>query len=72
MLKSFSILIMPLLITLMQPAPDLSMITGEHRSWKSIYARCMGILLGNRADTKVLTFHDDRNGVEALFEIGKH
>jgi len=73
MLKSLSISNYALIDQLlMQPAPGLSMITGETGAGKSIMLGAMGMLLGNRADTKVLLHEDRKCVVEAVFEIGSY
>jgi DNA repair protein RecN (Recombination protein N) len=73
MLKSLSISNYALIDQLlMQPAPGLSMITGETGAGKSIMLGAMGMLLGNRADTKVLLHEDKKCVVEAVFEIGSY
>ncbi|MFT4857205.1 MAG: DNA repair protein RecN (Recombination protein N) [Algoriphagus sp.] len=73
MLKSLSISNYALIDQLlMQPASGLSMITGETGAGKSIMLGAMGMLLGNRADTKVLLHEDKKCVVEAVFEIGSY
>jgi DNA repair protein RecN (Recombination protein N) len=73
MLKSLSISNYALIDQLlMQPASGLSMITGETGAGKSIMLGAMGMLLGNRADTKVLLLEDRKCVVEAVFEIGSY
>ena len=73
MLKSLSIqnyaLIDQLLI---KPSSGLSMITGETGAGKSIMLGAVGLLLGNRADTKVLLFEGQKCIVEGVFEIGEY
>lgn len=73
MLKSLSIsnyaLIDQLLI---HPSNGLSMITGETGAGKSILLGAVGLLLGNRADTKVLFFEDQKCVIEGIFEIGAY
>lgn len=73
MLKSLSISNYALIDHLhMQPSAGLNMITGETGAGKSIMLGAVGMLLGNRADTKVL-LHDDRKCViEGIFEIGDY
>ena len=57
---------------LMQPSSGLSMITGETGAGKSIMLGAVGLLLGNRADTKVLLHEDKKCVVEGVFEIGDY
>lgn len=57
---------------LMKPSRGLSMITGETGAGKSIMLGAVGLLLGNRADTKVLLFEDKKCIVEGVFEIGAY
>ncbi len=57
---------------LMQPSAGLSMITGETGAGKSIMLGAVGLLLGNRADTKVLLHEDKKCVVEGVFEIGDY
>lgn len=73
MLKSLSISNYALIDQLhMQPSPGLSMITGETGAGKSIMLGAVGLLLGNRADTKVLLHEDKKCVVEGVFEIGEY
>lgn len=73
MLKSLSISNYALIDQLhMQPSPALSMITGETGAGKSIMLGAVGLLLGNRADTKVLLHEDQKCIVEGIFEIGNY
>lgn len=53
----------------MNPAPTLSTITGETGAGKSILLGALGLLLGNRADTKVLFDEGEKCLVEAVFDI---
>lgn len=53
----------------MQPSSGLSMITGETGAGKSIMLGAVGLLLGNRADTKVLLHEDKKCVVEGVFDI---
>ncbi len=53
----------------MQPSGGLSMITGETGAGKSIMLGAVGLLLGNRADTKVLLHEDKKCVVEGIFDI---
>jgi len=73
MLKSLSISNYALIDQLlMQPSPKLSMITGETGAGKSIMLGAVGLLLGNRADTKVLLHEDKKCVVEGVFEIHQY
>jgi DNA repair protein RecN (Recombination protein N) len=73
MLKSLSIQNYALIDQLlMKPGKGLSMITGETGAGKSIMLGAVGLLLGNRADTKVLLFEDKKCIVEGVFEIGEY
>jgi len=53
----------------MQPSAGLSMITGETGAGKSIMLGAVGLLLGNRADTKVLLHVDQKCVVEGVFDL---
>jgi DNA repair protein RecN (Recombination protein N) len=73
MLKSLSISNYALIDQLlMQPSPKLSMITGETGAGKSIMLGAVGLLLGNRADTKVLLHEDKKCVVEGVFDIHEY
>lgn len=73
MLKSLSISNYALIDLLhMQPSPALSMITGETGAGKSIMLGAVGLLLGNRADMKVLLHEDKKCVIEGTFEIGTY
>ena len=70
MLKRLSIKNYALIESLeMSPAKDLNVITGETGAGKSIMLGAVGLLLGNRADTKVLLQGDDKCIVEGEFDI---
>lgn len=70
MLKQLSIqnyaLIRQLDIT---PSAGLNIITGETGAGKSIMLGAIGLLLGNRADSKVLFDEDQKCFVEGIFDI---
>ncbi|WP_186757524.1 DNA repair protein RecN [Echinicola salinicaeni] len=70
MLKSLSISNYALIETLeMTPSSSLNMITGETGAGKSIMLGAVGLLLGNRADTKSL-FNDSKKCIiEGEFDI---
>ncbi len=53
----------------MRPSAGLSMITGETGAGKSIMLGAVGLLLGNRADTKVLLHEAKKCVVEGVFDI---
>ena len=53
----------------MQPSAGLSMITGETGAGKSIMLGAVGLLIGNRADTKVLLHEGKKCVVEGVFDI---
>ncbi|MCE7056681.1 DNA repair protein RecN [Algoriphagus sp. AGSA1] len=73
MLKSLSISNYALIDQLhMQPSPALSMITGETGAGKSIMLGAVGLLLGNRSDTKVLLHTDRKCVIEGVFDIGTY
>ena len=73
MLKSLSISNYALIDQLsMQPSTGLSMITGETGAGKSIMLGAVGLLLGNRSDTKVLLHEDRKCVVEGVFDISEY
>ncbi|MBY0435321.1 MAG: AAA family ATPase, partial [Cyclobacteriaceae bacterium] len=53
----------------MHPSRGLTVITGETGAGKSIMLGAVGLLLGDRADTKVLWDEDKKCIVEGTFEI---
>ena len=53
----------------MQPHESMSIITGETGAGKSIMLGAVGLLLGNRADTKVLYDEDKKCIIEGEFSI---
>jgi DNA repair protein RecN (Recombination protein N) len=53
----------------MLPAQGLNVITGETGAGKSIMLGAVGLLLGNRAETKVLLHDDEKCVVEGEFDI---
>ncbi len=70
MLKSLSIANYALIQALeMKPCNSLNMITGETGAGKSIMLGAVGLLLGNRADTKALFDEEKKCIVEGEFEI---
>lgn len=56
----------------MSPSGSLSMITGETGAGKSIMLGAVGLLLGNRADTKALLDPEKKCVVEGTFSIGNY
>ncbi len=56
----------------MQPSNGLSMITGETGAGKSIMLGAVGLLLGNRSDSKVLLHEDKKCVVEGIFDISEY
>lgn len=56
----------------MQPSPLLNIITGETGAGKSIMLGAVGLLLGNRADTKVLLNKEEKCVVEGVFDISDY
>jgi len=56
----------------MEPAAGLNVITGETGAGKSIMLGAVGLLLGNRADTKVLWDENEKCITEAEFDIGAY
>ena len=56
----------------MQPADGLNIITGETGAGKSIMLGAVGLLLGNRADTKVLLDEDTKCIIEGTFRIAEY
>ena len=73
MLKSLSIenyaLIKQLLIN---PDKALNIVTGETGAGKSIMLGALGLLLGNRADTKVLLDQERKCVIEGVFDISAY
>ena len=55
-----------------EPAPSLNIITGETGAGKSIMLGAVGLLLGNRADTKVLLDKDLKCIIEGEFNISSY
>lgn len=50
----------------------LTIITGETGAGKSILLGALGLIMGNRADTKVFYHHDKKCIVEGFFEISQY
>lgn len=56
----------------MVPSNRLSIVTGETGAGKSIILGAIGLLLGNRSDSKALLKQDKKCVVEARFDIGPY
>ncbi len=56
----------------LSPSPSLNVITGETGAGKSIMLGAVGLLLGNRADTKVLLNDKEKCIAEAEFDISAY
>lgn len=56
----------------MQPSPLLNIITGETGAGKSIMLGAIGLLLGNRADTKILFNTEEKCVIEGIFDIAPY
>lgn len=56
----------------MSPSPCLNIITGETGAGKSIMLGAVGLLLGKRADTKVLLNENQKCIVEGVFDISSY
>src|SRR5947207_12589496 len=56
----------------MSPSSDLNIVTGETRAGKSIMLGAVGLLLGNRADTKVLLNPEEKCVIEGTFDISQY
>ncbi|MDX5478419.1 MAG: AAA family ATPase, partial [Cyclobacteriaceae bacterium] len=70
MLKSLNISNYALIKNLeMKPSQSLNMVTGETGAGKSIMLGAVGLLLGNRADTKSLLDPEKKCVVEGTFSI---
>lgn len=55
----------------MDPSPFFNTITGETGAGKSIMLGALGLLLGNRSDTKVLFEEGQKCVIEGTFDISK-
>ena len=55
----------------MNPSVNFSTITGETGAGKSIMLGGLGLLLGNRADTKVLFEDGEKCVIEGVFDVSK-
>ena len=56
----------------MEPAGGLNMITGETGAGKSILLGAVGLLLGNRADTRTLFDESKKCIIEGSFDVGAY
>jgi DNA repair protein RecN (Recombination protein N) len=56
----------------LEPAASLNVVTGETGAGKSIILGALGLLKGNRADTKVLWDENEKCVTEGVFEIGSY
>lgn len=56
----------------MSPSSSLSVITGETGAGKSIMLGAIGLLMGNRADTKVLWDESEKCVTEGIFDIADY
>ena len=56
----------------LQPSPLLNIITGETGAGKSIMLGAIGLLLGNRADTKILFNNEEKCVIEGIFDISQY
>ncbi|HEX5167908.1 MAG TPA: DNA repair protein RecN [Cyclobacteriaceae bacterium] len=56
----------------MNPSSGLSVITGETGAGKSIMLGALGLLMGNRADTKVLWDETEKCVTEGVFDIADY
>src|SRR5690606_10202215 len=56
----------------MEPSPHLNVITGETGAGKSIMLGAIGLLMGNRADTRVMWDENEKCVIEGVFNIGTY
>jgi DNA repair protein RecN (Recombination protein N) len=56
----------------MNPSPVLNIITGETGAGKSIMLGAIGLLLGNRADSKLLFNQAQKCVIEGVFDISQY
>lgn len=56
----------------LEPSGKLNVITGETGAGKSILLGAMGLLMGNRADSKVLLDEDQKCIIEGIFDISEY
>lgn len=55
----------------LKPVQGLNIVTGETGAGKSIMLGAIGLLLGNRADTRVLFNKNEKCIIEGAFQVGK-
>src|SRR5687767_5498298 len=53
----------------LEPSKHLNVVTGETGAGKSIMLGAIGLLMGNRADTKVLWDEEEKCVIEGTFDI---
>jgi DNA repair protein RecN (Recombination protein N) len=56
----------------LQPSSHLNVVTGETGAGKSIMLGAIGLLMGNRADTKVLWNEEEKCVIEGSFNISNY
>lgn len=56
----------------LDPSASLNVVTGETGAGKSIMLGALGLLMGNRADTKVLWNEEDKCVTEGVFDIAPY
>lgn len=56
----------------LNPSASLNVVTGETGAGKSIMLGALGLLMGNRADTKVLWNEEEKCITEGIFEIASY
>lgn len=56
----------------LEPSAGLNVVTGETGAGKSIMLGALGLLKGNRADTRVLWDENEKCITEGIFEIGSY
>jgi DNA repair protein RecN (Recombination protein N) len=56
----------------LEPSARLNVITGETGAGKSIMLGALGLLMGNRADTKVLWNEDEKCVIEGSYDIAEY
>lgn len=56
----------------MHPSPVLNIITGETGAGKSIMLGAIGLLLGNRADSKLLFNQAEKCVIEGIFDVSSY
>ena len=56
----------------LDPSKQLNVVTGETGAGKSIMLGAIGLLIGNRAETKVLWDENEKCVTEGVFEIGSY